>query len=34
MVRFLALQIRLGKINIEQIPEKYKEDVKKALGEM
>ena len=34
MIRFLALQIRLGKITLEQIPEKYREDVKKALGEI
>lgn len=32
MVNFLVLQIKLGKITIEQVPEKYKEEVLKALG--
>ena len=32
MVNFLVLQIKLGKITIEQVPEKYKEKVLKALG--
>lgn len=32
MVKFLVLQIKLGKITIEQVPEKYKEEVLKALG--
>jgi hypothetical protein len=31
MVKFLVMQIRLGKITLEQIPERYKEEVKKAL---
>lgn len=29
MVKFLAIQVKLGKITIEQIPERYQEDVKK-----
>ena len=32
MVKFLAIQVRLGKITIDQIPERYQEDVKKELG--
>lgn len=32
MVKFLVMQIRLGKITLEQVPEKYRADVKKALG--
>ena len=32
MVNFLAIQVRLGKITIDKIPEKYKEDVLKLLG--
>lgn len=31
MVNFLVLQIKLGKITIEQVPEKYKEKVLEAL---
>ncbi len=31
MVKFLVMQIRLGKITLEQVPEKYREEVKKAL---
>ena len=31
MVRFLALQVRLGKITIEKIPEKYRADVERKL---
>lgn len=31
MVKFLVLQIKLGKITIEQVPEKYKEKVLEAL---
>lgn len=30
MVKFLALQVRLGKITIEEIPERYRADVVKA----
>lgn len=33
MVKFLAIQVRLGRITIDQVPEKYKEAVKKELGE-
>lgn len=31
MIKFLAIQIKLGKISLEQIPEKYREDVRKEL---
>lgn len=31
MIKFLAIQVKLGKISLEQIPEKYREDVKKEL---
>lgn len=29
MIKFLAIQVKLGKITIEQIQERYREDVKK-----
>lgn len=32
MIAFLAMQVRLGRITIEQVPEKYRERVKEALG--
>lgn len=32
MVEFLVLQIKLGKITLEQVPEKYKEEVKLKLN--
>jgi len=32
MAEFLAIQIRLGKITIEQVPEKYKEEVEGILN--
>lgn len=32
MVNFLVMQIKLGKITVDQVPEKYKEEVLKALG--
>lgn len=32
MVKFLAIQVKLGKITIEQIPERYRDNVKKELG--
>ena len=32
MVNFLVLQIKLGKITIDQVPEKYREDVIKNLN--
>lgn len=31
MVKFLVMQIRLGKITLAQVPEKYRADVVKAL---
>lgn len=33
MVKFLIMQIRLGKINIEDVPEKYKGEVKELINE-
>ena len=32
MVKFFVIQIRLGRINIEQVPEQYREAVAAALG--
>lgn len=32
MIKFLVVQIRLGKITLDKIPEKYRADVEKALG--
>lgn len=32
MVKFLAIQVKLGRITVYQIPERYREDVKKELG--
>ena len=32
MVKFLAIQVKLGKITIEQIPERYRNNVSKELG--
>ena len=31
VVKFLAIQVKLGKITIEQIPERYREAVRKEL---
>ena len=31
MVKFLVLQIKMGKITIEDVPSKYKEEVLKLL---
>lgn len=31
MIDFLVIQIKLGKITIEQVPEKYREAVKEKL---
>lgn len=31
MVKFLVIQVKLGKITIEQIPERYREAVRKEL---
>ena len=33
MVKFLAIQVKLGKITIEQIPEKYRNAVRTELGD-
>lgn len=32
MVKFLAIQVKLGRITIEKVPEKYRDLVKKELG--
>lgn len=32
MVKFLALQVKMGKITIEDVPEKYREAVASELG--
>ena len=32
MVRFYVLQIKLGRIAIEDVPEKWREEVKKEIG--
>lgn len=31
MVKFLVIQVKLGKITIEQVPERYREAVRKEL---
>lgn len=33
MVKFYTLQIKLGKITLADVPEKWKDAVEKALGE-
>lgn len=33
MIRFLVMQIKLGKITLEDVPEKYRAAVAAALGE-
>lgn len=33
MVKFFAIQVRLGKITLEQVPEKYREAVAAALAQ-
>ena len=32
MIEFLVIQIRLGKITIDDVPEKYREEVEKRLN--
>ncbi len=32
MVKFLALQVRIGRITLEQVPEKYREAVRELVG--
>ena len=32
MAKFLAIQIMLGRITIDDVPEKYKEKVREILG--
>lgn len=31
MIKFLVLQVKMGKITLEQIPERYREEVKTAI---
>lgn len=31
MIKFLALQVRIGRITIEQVPEQYRESVQNEL---
>lgn len=33
MIKFLTLQVRMGRISIDQVPEQYQEAVKAALEE-
>ena len=33
MIKFFVIQIRLGRITLEQVPEKYRERVEEALNE-
>lgn len=33
MAKFLAIQIKLGRITIDDVPEKYKEEVERILNE-
>ena len=33
MIKFFIIQIRLGKITLEQVPEKYRARVEEALNE-
>lgn len=32
MIKFLALQVRLGKITIEQVPAQYRDAVRELIG--
>lgn len=32
MIKFLVMQIKMGKITIDDVPEKYREAVKKELN--
>ena len=34
MVKFLALQVRLGRIALEQVPEKYRDAVRELVGNL
>ena len=33
MIKFLVLQIKMGKITLDQVPDKYREEVEHALAE-
>ena len=32
MVQFLAVQVRLGRITLDQVPEQYREEVERLLN--
>lgn len=32
IIKFLVIQIKLGKITLEEVPEKYRDEVKKILN--
>ena len=34
MAKFLAVQIRMGKITIDEVPEKYRAEVEQILNDM
>ena len=34
MVKFLALQVRIGRITIDQVPEKYRDAVRELVGNL
>lgn len=34
MVKFLVMQIKLGKLAIDDVPEKYREEVEKELNKI
>lgn len=33
LIEFLVIQIRLGKITLDDVPERYREEVEKRLGD-
>ena len=33
MAQFLAVQVRLGRITLDQVPEQYREEVERLLSE-
>lgn len=34
MIKFLALQVRIGRITIEQVPEKYRDAVRELVKKL
>ena len=32
MIKFLAMQVRLGRITLEQVPEQYRDAVRELVG--